>query len=105
MVLALVLKKREIDDPTAIGRRMRKPVRELIVRELLGVAAVGPHAPDLHFAAAIGVVIDESPVGRIVGPGVESLARRDAALIAAVGGDGIDVELTVAPAHERQRLS
>ena len=84
---------------------MGKPVRVRVVGQLLRLAAVRPHAPDLHAAAAEGVVVDEGAVGRIVRSVVEPLARRDAPFVAAVHGDRVNVELLIAAADERQRLA
>src|SRR5881396_1425719 len=91
--------------PSPDGRWMRKPVGVGVVRQLLGLGPIRPHAPDLHFAAAERVVIDEGAVGRIVRPVVEPCTGRDAALVAAGHRNGVDVELAVAAAHEGERLA
>src|SRR3989454_10131620 len=105
MILALVLDERQIHDPAPVRRRMREPVRILIVRRLLGRAPVGPRPPDLNFSTAEGVVINERAIRRIVGAVIEPLAGRDAPLVPALDGNRIDIELTLTPAHERQRLA
>src|ERR1700761_5668432 len=53
----------EDEDRFAIGRGMRRPVDEVVGGDLLGVGAVGEHAPDLHGAAAIGVEVEIFAVG------------------------------------------
>src|SRR5206468_11746398 len=39
--------KGEVHDPLAVGRKMREPVVEAVVRDLLLARAIGPHSPDL----------------------------------------------------------
>src|SRR2546423_2634291 len=75
------------------------------MRELLRCASVGVHAPDLHLAAAIRVVVDELSVGRIVRSVIESGTARNTVFLAATHVDRIDVEFIVATSYERECLT
>src|SRR5574341_520622 len=50
--LPLVFEVREEYHPASVPRRVREPVGVGVASELLGLAAVGAHAPDLHVPAA-----------------------------------------------------
>src|SRR5262245_19451778 len=84
---------------------MREPVVVLVGRDLLLVAAVGLHAPDLHPAGAIRVEVDGFAVGGELWAVVQPLGRRQAFLLAAFGGNAVYVELAVALTAEDERLA
>ena len=42
---------------------MGEPIVVFVVGQLLLIAAVGLHAPELHFPAAYGIEVDEFSVG------------------------------------------
>src|SRR5262245_33615610 len=69
MVLGIhVTLKREKSDLLSVRRKVRKPIIELIVGDLLVLGAVRPDSPDLHRAAARGVEVDVLPIRRILSP-------------------------------------
>src|SRR5258705_1926154 len=84
---------------------MRKPVVELVGRDLLLLAAVGSHAPDLHRAAALGVEINPAAIGGVVRAIVEAFCSREPRLPAAAGSNAVNVELAVAFGAIDERLS
>src|SRR2546422_5094458 len=45
---------RSVCDPLAVGRNVREPVVEAVVRDLLLGGPIGSHPPDLHPSAQIG---------------------------------------------------
>src|SRR5258705_2821200 len=84
---------------------MRKPVVELVGRDLLLLAAVGSHAPDLHRAAALGVEINPAAIGGVVRALVEGFCSREPPLPAAAGSKALNFETAVAVRAINQRLS
>ena len=68
----------------------------VVLRDLLLLAAVGPHPPDLHPPGARRVEVDPLPVRRVLRPIVDALRVGEAHFLAAVDGDLVDVELAVA---------
>src|SRR5450755_3943277 len=93
---------REKNNPLAIRRGMGKPIIKCVGGDLFLRRAVRLHTPDLHLAGALGIEIDVSTVGRIVGAIVETFGGSQASFVAAGYGDGVDVELAVALADESE---
>src|ERR1700678_3130850 len=89
----------------AVGRDVWKPVIELVGGYLLLIAAVGFHPPDLHCAGANRIEINELAVRRVLWAVVQPRGRRQAGLVAAPRGDGIDVEFAAALTAKGQHLA
>lgn len=47
----------------AIGGEVREPIVEVVEGDLLLLAAIGMHAPDLHVAGALGIEINVFAIG------------------------------------------
>src|SRR5688500_4324470 len=86
-------RKSDVDDPFSVGRDVGKPVVVLVEGDLLGMAAVGPHAPDLHRARAHGVEVDVLAVGRVLWAIVERAGRREGRLYLRVDVDGPEIAI------------
>ena len=84
---------------------MREPVVVIVVRYLFLVTAIRLHSPDLHVSGALGVEINVSAVGRVLGAVVESGSSGQAGFLAACSGDGVYVEVVAALAGKGQGLS
>src|SRR6516165_11030116 len=84
---------------------MRKPIIGFVKGNLLLLAAVGRHAPNLHPAGAFGVKVDVAPIRRVLRPIVQALGRREAPFRTTGGRDGVDVELVAALTAESKHLS
>src|SRR3989449_5772650 len=93
---------RSVCDPLAVGRNVREPVVEAVVRDLLLGGPIGSHPPDLHPSAARRVEVDVRAVGRELRSVVQSRRGRQADLIATGDGDLVDVQLAVALARIHQ---
>src|SRR3989449_11273547 len=89
---------RSVCDPLAVGRNVREPVVEAVVRDLLLARAIGSHPPDLHPSAPRGVEVDVRAVGRELGSVVQSRRDRETDLLATADGDLVHVQLAVAQA-------
>src|SRR6202035_1586029 len=89
--------------PISIGRDVRKPVVELIRSNLLLLASVGPHAPDLHAAGPFGIEVDVLAVRRILGAIVQTLRRGQARFFGS-GASGssyrVDIEVAISLADK-----
>src|SRR5580693_9828675 len=81
-----------------------KPVIEIVVRNLLLLASIRAHAPDLHMSGSFGIEVDIFPIWRILRSVVQSLSGGQSHLVAARRRNRIDIEIAVAFSHERQRL-
>src|SRR6267378_4933875 len=94
--------KGDVHDPLAVGRDVREPVVEVVVRDLLLPGPVGPHAPDLHPSAAHRVEVDVLAVGRVLRSVVESRHGGEADLVATVDRNLVNIEVAVslADVHE-----
>src|SRR5438876_10371100 len=96
---------REKDHPFSIGRNMRKPVVVIVGEDLLLIAAVGLHTPDLHVSGALGVEIDVLTIGRIFGAVVKSLCGCKTSFITASYGNRVDIKVAIALADEGESLA
>src|ERR1700722_14644854 len=79
--------------PLSVRRDVRKPVIEIIMRNLLLLAPIGMHAPDLHVPGALGIEINKFPVRRIFWPVVQSLGGGPPRLLAARRRNRIDIKI------------
>src|ERR1700722_18705132 len=95
----------EENHPLAVWRDVRKPVIEIIGEDLLLLASVGFHSPDLHTAGALGVEINIFTVRRIFGTIVEAFGGREPCLFSAGRRNRIDIEVSLTLANERQRFT
>src|ERR1044071_303417 len=86
---------REKNEPLAIRRRMGKPIVEIIGSDLFLLSPIRFHAPNLHRAGALGIVVNESAIGRVVRPIVETSCRSQACFITARGWHGEDIKFTI----------
>src|SRR5580658_1189956 len=91
--------------PLSIWRDVREPIIQFVRGDLLLLAAVRAHAPDLHDAGALGVEVNVFSVGGILRTVVQPLRSREPRLVPARDGDTVNVELAVALADESQSLS
>ena len=69
---------------------------KLVERDLLLVAPVRLHPPDLHVARAVGVEVDPLAVRRQLRAVVDAFGRGQPDFLAAIDGDLVEVELAVA---------
>src|SRR5580700_515712 len=93
---------RENHRPFSIRRNVREPIIQFVRRDLLLLAAVWAHAPDLRQAGTLGVEVNVFSVGRIFRAVVEAFRGRQPRLVAARDRNTVDVELTAALANERE---
>src|SRR6185436_8231806 len=70
----------DVNDPLAVWRDVRKPVVDAVVGDLLLIAPIGSHAPDLHSAGAGRVEVDVFAVGRVLWAVIQSRRCRQARL-------------------------
>src|SRR5688572_33345772 len=70
-----------------------------VTSQLLGLAPVWVHAPDLHASAAEGVVVNEFSVGRIVRAIIESAATSEASFLPALDRNCVYVPLVIPASH------
>ena len=91
--------------PLAVGRNVGEPVVEVVGEDLLLLAAIGLHAPDLHVSSTLGVEVNVFAVRRIFGTVIQSLGRGETDLFATGCGDCIDIKFAVALADEGERLA
>ena len=84
---------------------MRKPVVEVVGENLLLLAAVRLHPPNLHVPGALGIEIDVLTIGRVFGAIVEAFGSCEARLITAGNRDCVDVEIAIALADEGEGLT
>src|ERR1051325_2956566 len=89
-------RERDEDDSFAIGRDVWEPVVEVVVGDLLLIAAVGSHPPDLHPPGARRVEVDVPAVWRVLGAVIKSFGGSKPDLLSAGGGDSVNVEIIVA---------
>ena len=96
-----------IHDPFAVRRRVGEPVAAVVFEgDLLGVAAVGAYAPELHISAARRVEPDEAAVGRIIGTVVHPFALGELGFAAARDRAGPQIENAVTARRDiSQRLT
>src|ERR1700722_5996057 len=99
---ALVISEKH--HPLSVGRDVWKPVVEIVMRNLLLLASIRMHAPDLHMPGAFGIEVDIFPTWRILRSVVQSLGGGQSHLVAARRRNRVDIEIAVALSHERQRL-
>src|SRR3984893_11329123 len=91
--------------PLTIGRNVRKPVIEIVGENLLLLAAIGLHAPDLHMSGAFGVEVDVVAVRRVFGAVIQAFGRGQARLFAARYGDRVNIKVAIALADKGERLA
>src|SRR5580658_407997 len=96
---ALVISKKY--HPLSIRRDVREPVIEIVVRDLLLLASIRMHAPDLHVPGAFGIEVNEFTVRRIFRAVVQSLSGSQSRLISASHRNRIDIEVAVPLPHKR----
>src|SRR3979411_666869 len=96
-----VRRKGDVRDPLPVRRDVGEPVVEAVVRDLLLLASVGSHAPDLHSAGARRVEVDVRAIRGELRPVVQSrrggesdlvTTRGGSLLVASGDGNLIDVE-------------
>src|SRR5262245_34157139 len=73
---------------------MREPIVVFIGRDLFLLRTVRFHPPDLHQAGAVGAEINRAAIRRIFRAVIEAGRGREPFFFAAIGGDGVNVELT-----------
>src|SRR5208283_472912 len=95
----------EEDHPLAVGGNVGKPVVVIVGENLLLLAAVGLHAPDLHVTGALGVEVDIFSVRGVFGTVVLALCRGKAGFFTSCRGNGVDVDFAFAFTDEGERLS
>src|SRR5215813_13178540 len=90
-----VCRERQENYPSSVRRDVREPVVELIVGDLLLVASVGVHPPDLHAARSSRVEVDEASVGSELGSVVQSLRGSEPDLVSTSNVHLVDIEVAV----------
>ena len=89
----------------SIGRDVWEPVVKLVVGDLLLVAAIGPHPPDLHGAAAGRVEIDILTIGRVFGTIVQARCRGESYFGTALSRNLINIEFAIPLGSVNQPLT
>src|SRR5260370_25920358 len=95
--------ERDEYNPFPVGRRMGKPIIEIVRSQWCLVAAIGLHPPDLHRARALGIEINELSVRRIVRSIIETFGVGEAFFLPAFDRDRINIEFAIALAAEGNR--
>ena len=72
---------------------MGKPVVVCIICYLRLLRSVGLHPPDLHEPSANGIKVDVPAIVRILWPVIKSLCCSQAALLASIDGNRVDIEI------------
>src|SRR5437867_4818266 len=93
------------DHPLSIRRNMRKPVVVIVVENLLLLAAVSLHAPNLHVPGALRVEINVLTIWRIFRTVVQSFRSCTSSFIASGDGNRVDIKVAVALTNECKSLS
>src|SRR5579864_4643175 len=84
---------------------MWEPIVVIVGENLLLIAVVGLHAPDLHVPGALGIEINVFAIGGVLRAIVEAFGSGQPSFFPARHRNCIDVKIAVALADEGQCLS